>query len=138
MRAVLLFSAVLHLAALGFVAAYAVRGWFGSQRKAEPHFTAMAGAAAGLGAFVLAIVFVFSASTRGTGPAFTTALVAGVLAAAAFLLGLGAIPHPRNDGTPPSRNLRISAAGFVALMVVTELVAFMLLVGAALRMSPYA
>ena len=136
MRAVLLFSAVLHLAALGFVAAYAVRAWFG--RKTEPHFNDTARYAAALGGAVLVLVFLFASLGRGAGPALTTGLVAGVLAAAAFLLGLGAIPHPNADGSPPSRNLRLAGAGFVAMLVLTEIVAFVLLAGAIARSHPYA
>ena len=136
MRAVLLFSALLHVTALGFVAAYAVRAWYG--RKTEPHFNEVARYAAALGSAVFVLVFLFASLGRGAGPSFTTALLAGGGAAAAFLLGLGAMPHPNADGTPPSRNLRLAGAGFVAMLVLTEIVAFVLLASAAARVSPYA
>ncbi len=129
MHAVLLFSATLHIAAVGLVAAIALRTWLDVRRPKEPSLPETAMVAAALGLVTCAIATVLVWMGRGFGHALLTGMVAGLLAALAFILALGALPQARpSHGGPPSYAARMTAAAFVGVLILTELVAFSFLV----------
>ena len=132
MRAVLLFSALIHITALGLLVAHALRTWLDNRRPKEPSFSEYVMASAALGGLVLVATTILMWLARGFGTALLTGLVAGALAAVAFLLALGAWPRSQPSfGGPPSRISRITATTFVGVFVVTELIAFCFLAAAA-------
>ena len=137
MRAVLLFSALLHIVAIGALAAFALRSWLNQNRREEPTTPEFVAAAAALGLAVAVVGTVLSWMGRPFGPAVTTGLAAGLLSALAFMLTLGVMPHARPDG-PPSFYVRMSALGLVVAVVLTEVVAFCFLVATASHTAPYA
>lgn len=139
MRAVLLFSAVLHIAAIGALAAFALRSWLNANRPKEPTVPEFAAAAATLGLFVALAGLLFSWLGRPFGPALTTGLAGGLLAALTFILTLGTLPHARPGfAEPPHLYVRVAGAGLIAALVLTEVVVFCLLIAAAGRASPWA
>ena len=89
MRAVLLFSALLHIVAVGALAAFALRSWLNANRTKEPSTGEFVSAATVLGLLVAVAGTIIAWMGRPFGPALTTGLVAGLLAALAFMLGLG-------------------------------------------------
>lgn len=132
MRAVLLFSALIHIAALGLLVAYALRSWLEARRPKEPSFVESVMAAGALGVVVMVATTVLMWLGRGFGSAILTGVIAGALAAVAFLLALGAWPRSQASfAGPPSRVSRVTAMAFVGVIVVTELVAFCFLAAAA-------
>ena len=136
MRAVLLFSAVLHIAAIGALAAFALRSWLSANRPREQTVPELAGTAATLGLAVLLAGLLLTWLARPFGIALTTGLAAGLLAALAFLLTMGTLPHAR-PGETPHLYVRVAGAGLVGALLLTEVVAFCLLIGAAGRMAPW-
>ncbi len=138
MRAVLLFSAVLHIAAIGCLAAFATRWWFASRRSDEPTFPEYVKTAFTLGGLVFIVGTIVMWLGRGFGTAVTAGLGGGVIAAASFLLALGVLPNPWVTSTePPSIHTRISNASLVAALVLTEVIAFCLLVASAGTAAPF-
>ena len=131
MHAVLLFSALLHIAAIGLLAAMALRAWLDARRPKEPSFPEYVGVAGALGLAVMVVSTVLMWMGRPFGPALMTGFVAGVITAAAFLLALGALPERAAHGGPPSLAARLSVAAFVGALVFSELVAFSFLASAA-------
>ena len=131
MHAVLLFSAAVHVAAIGVLVAYALRHWVETKRPMEPKFpeVAMAAGAVGLSVAVVATILLWIA--RGFGHALLTGLVAGMLAAVAFLLALGAWPERPKHGGAPTRTSRITAGVFVGVFLLVQVVAFCFLASAA-------
>ncbi len=133
MRAVLLYSAAVHIAALGLLAAFAFRTWHDARRPKEFSFPEMTMLAAALGGAMAVVATILTWPGRGFGPALLTGLVAGVLGAASFLLCLGAWPERPTHGGPMSQSGRIAGFVFVGTFLVLELVAFLFLAGAAGR-----
>lgn len=132
MHAALLFSATLHVAALGLLAAWALKRWTGMRRPKEMSLHEHVTAAGALGLCVALAVTVLMWLARPFGAALATGLAGGVVAALAFLLALGAWPaEPLSFGEGPSVASRRAAAVGIGLCVMTELVAFCLLVAAA-------
>jgi hypothetical protein len=127
MKAVMLFSAAVHIAALGLLAAFALRRWMETRRPKEPsfqEFVALAGLF-GLGMAVVATILAWPG--RGFGPALVGGLLAGGLGAIAFLLCLGAMPQAAAHGGPPNRTARITGGVFVGTFLALELLAFLFL-----------
>lgn len=131
MHAVLLFSALLHIAAVGLLAAMALRAWLDSRRPKEPSFPEYVGVAAALGVAVMVVATVLMWLARPFGPALMSGLVAGVIAGAAFLLALGALPTRAAHGGPPTLAARLTVLVFVGALVLTEVIAFSFLASAA-------
>ena len=132
MRAVLLFSALLHIVAIGALAAFALLGWVNRNRPKEPTTLEFVSVAAALGVLVAVVGTIIAWMGRPFGPALTTGLAAGLLAALAFMLTLGVMPHSRNPG-PASLYVRVSALSLVAALALTEVVAFCFLVATAIH-----
>ena len=138
MRAVLLFSALLHIVAIGGLAAFALRSWLNVNRPKEPTTPEFVAAAAGLGLIIAVVGTIITWMGRSFGPALTTGLAAGLLSALAFMLALGVMPNARPDqAAPPSLYVRMSALSLVGALVVTEVIAFCFLVISASRTAPY-
>ena len=164
MRAVLLFSAVLHVAAIGALAAFALRAWLNVNRPNEPTTPEYVAAAGALAAIVTVIGTILSWMGRGFGPSLTTGLAAGLLAGLAFMLTLGTLSpghvEPAHDeswrgeqgqgehgygeqgysewaGEPMGFYVRMSKLGLIGALVVTEVAAFCLLMASAGRASPW-
>ncbi len=135
MRAVLLFSAVLHLAAIGALAAIALRSWLNANRPKEPTVPDYVGAAAALGLSMTLACTLLSWLGRAFGPSLTTGLAAGLITALAFMLTLGTL-RP-SSAEPPSAYVRLSALGLVGALVLTEAVAFCFLIASASRVAPF-
>jgi hypothetical protein len=135
MRAVLLFSAVLHLAAIGALAAIALRSWLSANRPKEPTVPEYVAAAATLGLSVTLVCTLLSWLGRDFGPSFTTGLAAGLIAALTFMLTLGTLRPATAE--PPSTYARLSAIGLVGALVLTEVVAFCFLIASASRVAPF-
>ena len=133
MRAVLLYSAAVHIAALGLLAAFAMRTWLDARRPKEFSFPEMIGIAGLLGAAMMVVATILTWPGRGFGAALLTGIIAGLLGAAAFMLCLGAWPERPSHGGPPSRTSRITGGVFVGTFLALELVAFLFLAGAAVR-----
>lgn len=131
MRAVLLYSAAVHIAALGLLAAFAMRTWLDARRPKEFSFPEMTMLAALFAVAIAVVATILTWPGRGFGPALLTGLVAGVLGAAAFMLCLGAWPERPSHGGPPTRTSRITGAVFVGTFLTLELVAFLFLASAA-------
>lgn len=134
MRAVLLFSAVLHIATLGALAAWAMRAWVLDHREGEPRVPEMVLAAFGLGGVVTIAGTVVMWMGRSFGHAFTSGLSAGVLAALSFLLVLGVMPARSMVLT---HYMRISFVGLLGALILTEVIAFCFLVATAGTMAPF-
>lgn len=138
MRAVLLFSALMHIVAVGALAAFALRGWLNVNRPREPTTPEFVGAATVLGLAVAVVGTLIAWLGRGFESALTTGLAAGLLSALAFMLALGVMPQARPDpAAPPSYYARMAALGLVAAVVLTEVIAFTFLVATASRVAPY-
>lgn len=132
MHAVLLFSAAVHLATLGLVAAAALRRWTDVRRPTEMTLHEHITAAGALGIAATLAITVLMWLARPFAAALATGLAGGVITAVAFLLALGAWPAPaRAFAQPPSAATRRAAMVGVGLCVATELVAFCLLSAAA-------
>ena len=154
MRAVLLFSAVLHVAAIGVLAAFALRAWLNVNRPKEPTTPEYVAAAGALAAVVMVIGTILSWLGRGFGPSLTTGLAAGLLAGLSFMLTLGTLStahaepghggpdqheqgHSEWAGEPMGFYVRMSKLGLIGALVVTEVAAFCLLIASAGRTSPW-
>jgi hypothetical protein len=138
MRAVLLFSAFLHIAVIGALAAFATRWLFASRRSEEPTFPEYVKTAAALGGCVFVVGTIVMWLGRGFGTAVTAGLAGGLIAALSFLLALGVLPNPWSTSTePPSFHARVSNASLVAALVLTEVIAFCLLVATAGTTAPF-
>ena len=132
MHAVLLFSAAVHLAALGLVAAFALRRWTDARRPKEMTLDETITAAGTLGVLVTIAVALLMWFARPFGAALATGLGGGAVTALAFLLALGAWPAPAPSfGEPPSPAARRVAMVGIGLCIATELVAFCFLSAAA-------
>ena len=136
MRAVLLFSALLHIVAIGALAAFALQSWLRQNRASEPSTLEFVSAAAALGVLIAVVGSIIAWMGRPFGPAVTTGLAAGLLSALAFMLTLGVTPHTRNPG-PASLYVRVSALSLVGALILTEVVAFCFLVVSASHTAPY-
>lgn len=134
MRAVLLFSAVLHIATLGALAAWAMRAWVLDRRATEARVPQLVLAAFGLGGVVTVAGTIVMWMGRGFGHAFTTGLSAGVLAGLSFLLVLGVMP---GRGMALTQYMRVSLAGLLGALILTEVIAFCFLVATAGTMAPF-
>ena len=134
MRAVMLFSAVLHIATLGALAAWAMRAWVLDRREAEPRVPELVLAAFGLGGIVTIAGTIVMWMGRGFGHAFTTGLSAGVLSALCFLLVLGVMP---GRGMALTQYMRLSFVGLLGALLLTEVIAFCFLVATAGSMAPF-
>ena len=135
MRAVLLFSALLHVLVVGVLAAFALRSWLNSNRRTDPSTVEFVSAAALLGIVVVFASTIIAWMGRPFGPALTTGLAAGLLSALAFMLALGVMPA--RGSAAPSLYVRMSALGLVAVVALTEVVAFVFLVATASHTAPY-
>ena len=132
MHAVLLFSATVHLAALGLVAAAALRGRLDARRPKEMTLNETITAGGALGVLVAVVITVMMWLARPFGAALATGLAGGAVTALVFLLALGAWPAPPPSfGEPPSVVSRRVAMVGVGLCILTELVAFCFLSAAA-------
>ena len=132
MHAVMLYSAAVHIVALGLLAAFAFRSWHEARRPKEFSFPEMATLAGALAAAILVVATLIAWPARGFGPALVTGLVAGLLGAAAFLLCLGAWPERPAQGSP-TRTSQITARVFIGTFLFLELAAVLFLAGAAAR-----
>ena len=137
MRAVLLFSALLHIVAVGALAAFALRSWLNANRTKEPSTGEFVSAATVLGLLVAVAGTIIAWMGRPFGPALTTGLVAGLLAALAFMLGLGTMSHRGPGAAVPGQYARMSAFGLAAALILTEVIAFCFLVVTASHTAPY-
>ncbi len=129
MHAILLFSATLHVAAIGLLAAFLLRSR-DERRGDEPSFPQVILSAGGLGAAVFVAATVVAWLGRGFGSALVVGLVAGLLAALAFVLALGAWPARPADGQPSSQASDIVRRVVIGLFAALEVVAFCFLAAA--------
>lgn len=133
MRAVLLFSAALHIAALGCFVAYAMNNWVSTRRPKEPTFHENISAAFVLGGIVVAVGTIMMRFFYPFGFSFRTGLVAGTVAGLSFLLYLGAAPgeRPAHGGEGMfAFERRMLDMALVAVLAGSQLVAFCFLVSA--------
>ena len=132
MHAVLLFSATVHLAALGLIAAATMRRWMDARRPKELTLDENITAGGALGLLVAIAITVLMWLARPFGAAVATGLAGGAITTVAFLLALGAWPAPAPSfgGRPSVAARRVAMVG-IGLLVVTELVAFCFLSAAA-------
>ena len=138
MHAILLFSATLHIAAIGLLAAFVLRYRQESQHADDPSLPQLTIAAATLAAAVFVVTMLLMTIARGFDPALITGLIAGVLAAVAFLLGLGAWPAIPAEGQAPSRASVIVRQVFVGTFAALEVLAFCFLAAGVGMLGPYA
>ena len=127
MKAVMLFSAAVHIVALGLLAAFALRRWMEARRPIEPSFQEFVGLAGLFGLGMAALATILAWPGRGFGAALVGGLVAGGLGALAFLLCLGAWPQAPLHGGPPTRIARITGRVFLGTFLALELIAFLFL-----------
>ena len=136
MRAVLVFSALLHVAVIGGLAAFALRSWLNANRPKEPSVPEFVMAAAALAVAVALAGTIVTWTGRPFGAALTTGIAAGVLSGVAFIVTLGTLPHARPGfAEPPSQYVRLAGFGLVGVVLLTEVVAFCFLVSTASKMA---
>ena len=134
MHAVLLFSAALHIAALGLFVAFAMRNWLETRRPKEPSFEENIMAAFTLGGGIAAATTLMMWFGRSFGAALLVGVVAGAIAGLSFLLYLGASPgdRPAHGGEGLfGFERRMTTLALVGVLALSELVAFCFLIGAA-------
>jgi hypothetical protein len=140
MRAVLLFSAALHISALGLVVAYALRHWIETRRPKEPSLNENVTAAFTLGGVITVATTLLMWFARDFGAALLAGLAAGALAGVAFLLYLGASPGERpahgGEGLFPMER-RMTTIALVGVLALSELAAFCFLISAAGALPPH-
>ena len=139
MRAILLFSAVMHVAALALVVAYGAEIWRRRWGRPEPSFQSAVWSATRFGLAVLAgVTVILCFGPFGFRRALVAGIVAGVVGMISLLLCAGARPFrmlmPGETLSPAARtNGRVFLAVFAAL----QLVAFSFLIYAATTVPPH-
>ena len=133
MRAILYFSAVMHVVALAVIVAYGAEAWRRRWGRPEPSFHESVRSAAWFGVALLAGVGLISwFGPFSFGRALVAGLLAGVLGAFALMLCNGARPFRMlMPGETLSHTERGTARIFLAVFAAMQLLAFTFLAYAA-------